>query len=135
MLYNVYVTYIGIYLPIKTCLSHHQFSSVAQSCPTLLRPCGTVACQAPLSMGFSRQGYWSGLPCPPTGDLPDPGIESVIKNLPTNAGDAGNMGLICGTIKKGEGRRTDAFKLWYWRRLLRVPWTARRPVNHKGDQS
>ena len=30
------------------------------------------------------------------------------------------------TIKKAEGRRIDAFKLWYWRRLLRVPWTARR---------
>ena len=30
------------------------------------------------------------------------------------------------TIKKAECRRTDAFKLWYWRRLLRVPWTARR---------
>ena len=29
-------------------------------------------------------------------------------------------------IKKAEHRRTDAFKLWYWRRLLRVPWTARR---------
>ena len=36
----------------------------------------TVACQAPLSMGFSRQEYWSGLPCPPPGDLPNPGIES-----------------------------------------------------------
>ena len=35
----------------------------------------TVACQAPLSMGFSRQQYWSGLPFPPPGDLPDPGIE------------------------------------------------------------
>ena len=35
----------------------------------------TVAYQAPLSMGFSRQEYWSGLPCPPPGDLPDPGIE------------------------------------------------------------
>ena len=35
----------------------------------------TVAHQAPLSMGFSRQGYWSGLPCPPPGALPDPGIE------------------------------------------------------------
>ena len=35
----------------------------------------TLACQASLSMGFSRQEYWSGLPCPPTGDLPDPGIE------------------------------------------------------------
>ena len=35
----------------------------------------TIACQAPLSMGFSRQEYWIGLPCPPPGDLPDPGIE------------------------------------------------------------
>ena len=30
------------------------------------------------------------------------------------------------TVKKAEHQRTDAFKLWYWRRLLRVPWTARR---------
>ena len=35
----------------------------------------TVAHQAPLSMGFSRQKYWSGLPCPLLGDLPNPGIE------------------------------------------------------------
>ena len=35
----------------------------------------TVACQAPLSMGFSRQEHWTGLPCPPPGDLPDPGIK------------------------------------------------------------
>ena len=35
----------------------------------------TVAHQAPLSMGFSRQENWSGLSCPPPGDLPDPGIE------------------------------------------------------------
>ena len=35
----------------------------------------TVAHQAPLSMGFPRQEYWSGLPCPPPGDLPDPGIK------------------------------------------------------------
>ena len=37
----------------------------------------TIASQAPLSMGFSRQEYWSGLPFPSTGDLPDPGIESM----------------------------------------------------------
>ena len=36
---------------------------------------GTVAHQAPLSMGFSRQEYWSGLPFPSPGDLSDPGIE------------------------------------------------------------
>ena len=37
----------------------------------------TIACQAPLSMGFSRQEYWSELPCPPPGDLLDPGIQLV----------------------------------------------------------
>ena len=37
----------------------------------------TVACQAPLSMRFSRQEYWSGLPFPSPGDLPDPGIRPV----------------------------------------------------------
>ena len=47
---------------------------VAQLCPTLWDP-WTAAHQAPLSMGFSRQGYWSGLPFPSPGDLPDPGIE------------------------------------------------------------
>ena len=35
----------------------------------------TVACQAPLSMGFPRKEYWSGLPCPSRGDLPNPRIE------------------------------------------------------------
>ena len=47
---------------------------VAKSCPTPVIP-WTVACQAPLPMGFSRQEYWSGLPFPSPGDLPDPGIE------------------------------------------------------------
>ena len=37
----------------------------------------TVACRAPLSMGFSGQENWSGLPCPPPGDLPDPGIKPM----------------------------------------------------------
>ena len=34
----------------------------------------TIALQAPLSVGFSRQEHWSRLPCPPPGDLPNPGI-------------------------------------------------------------
>ena len=46
----------------------------AKSCQTLVTP-WTVACQAPLSMGFSRQEYWSGLPFPSPGDLPDLGIK------------------------------------------------------------
>ena len=40
-----------------------------------LQPQWTVVHQVPLSMGFSRQEYWSALPCPPPGDLPNPGIE------------------------------------------------------------
>ena len=47
---------------------------VAKSCLTLVI-LWAVSCQAPLSMGFSRQEYWSGLPFPSPGDLPDPGIE------------------------------------------------------------
>ena len=41
------------------------------------------------------------------------------------------------TLKKAERRRTDAFELWCWRRLLRVPWTAKeiQPAHPKGDQS
>ena len=45
------------------------------SCVGLLVTLWTVARQAPLSMGFSRQGYWSGLPFPSPGDLPHPGIK------------------------------------------------------------
>ena len=45
----------------------------------------TAACQAPLSMGFSRQEYWSELPCPSPGDLPDPGIKSVSLTSPALA--------------------------------------------------
>ena len=39
------------------------------------------------------------------------------------------------TIKKLSAKEIDAFELWCWRRLLRVPWTARRSVNLKGNQS
>ena len=53
---------------------HYGGGLVAKSCPTLVTP-WTVACQASLSMGFSRQEYWSGLPFPSSGDLPNPGIE------------------------------------------------------------
>ena len=45
----------------------------------------TVAYQAPLSIGFSRQEYWSGLPYPAPGDLPDPGIELVTLKSPALA--------------------------------------------------
>ena len=45
------------------------------SCVRFFMTPWTVALQAPLSMGFPRQEYWSGLPFPPSGDLPDPGIK------------------------------------------------------------
>ena len=49
-------------------------SEVALSCLTRCKPMD-CSLQAPLSMGFSRQDYWSGLPFPSPGDLPNPGIE------------------------------------------------------------
>ena len=82
-------------------------------------------------MGFSRQEYWSGLP------LPSPMIklDSILKRgitllakvrivkamvLPVVMYGCENW-----TIRKAECQRSDAFKLWCWRRLLRVPWTAK----------
>ena len=59
----------------KICLSFYPHGGlVAKLCMTLATP-WTVARQAPLFVGFSRQEYWSGLPFPSPGDLPDPGIE------------------------------------------------------------
>ena len=46
----------------------------------------TTACQAPPSMGFSRQEYWSGLSCPPSSHLPYPGIKPVSLTSPALAG-------------------------------------------------
>ena len=50
-------------------------AKLPQLCLTLCYPMD-LALQAPLSMGFSSQEYWTGLPFPPAGDLPDPGIKS-----------------------------------------------------------
>ena len=50
-------------------------SEVAQLCPTLCDPIDCKAYNTPLSMGFSRQEYWSGLPFSSPEDLPNPGIE------------------------------------------------------------
>ena len=55
-------------------------SEVAQSCPSLCDP-WTVAYQAPGSMGFSRQEYWSGSSFPSPEDLPDPGIKPRCPSL------------------------------------------------------
>ena len=48
----------------------------------------TVAHQAPLSVGFPRQEYWSGYPCPLPGDVPDPGIELTVPEAPALQADS-----------------------------------------------
>ena len=60
--------------------SHGGGGLVAKWCQTLATS-RTVACQAPLSMGFSRQEYWNGLPFPSPGDLPRSGIKSMFPAL------------------------------------------------------
>ena len=67
------------------------------SCVQLFETLWTVAQQSPLSMGFSSQEYWSRLPCPPSGDLPDPGMEPASLMTPALAGGlfttrTGNLG-------------------------------------------
>ena len=59
-------------------------SEVTQSCLTLCDP-WTVVSQAPPSMGFSRQEYWSGLPLTSPRDLPDPGIKLGSPTLQTDS--------------------------------------------------
>ena len=134
----------------------------------LFVPLWIVAHQDPLSMGFSRQEYWTRLPCLPPGGIPDPGIKPTSPVAPALQTDfycwaTGkpmiNLGSIwnlksrditlltnvwivkamvfpvvmyrCESwiVKKAQSQRIDAFKLWCWRRLLRVPWTERRS-NH-----
>ena len=67
-------------VPVCVCLLSH-FNHV-QLCATLR----TVSCQAPLSMGFSEARILDGLPCPPPGDLPNPGIEPMSLMYPELAG-------------------------------------------------
>ena len=58
------------------------------SCVQLFETPWTVAYQASLSMGFSRQEYWSGLPSPPPGDLPKPGIKLMSPASPALQADS-----------------------------------------------
>ena len=103
------------------------------SCFRLFATPWTVARQAPLSMGFSRQEYWSGLPLPSRMTNLDNILKSRDITLPTKVRLVKAMvfpvvmyGCESWTVKKAECRRIDAFELWCWRRLLKVPWTARR---------
>ena len=75
-LHNSYV-----YLKVSVCMCVLSCSVMSDSATPW-----TEAHQAPLSMGFSRQEYRSGLPCPPPGDLPDPGVEPTSPASPALAG-------------------------------------------------
>ena len=79
----IYVTLSpGHHLPLLVCVL---CAKSLQWCPTLV-DLWTVACQAPLSMGFSRPEYWSGLPFSFPRDLPNPGIEPRPLMSPALAG-------------------------------------------------
>ena len=79
-----------------------------------------VAHQTPLSMRFSRQEYWSGLPFPPPGDLPDPGIEPASPTL-----QAGSLSM------SHQGRATEALgdqdsHVWQSPWVGKIPWKRKR---------
>ena len=86
--YSPWVTKSWIWLSdwtIKTKMQKIKVKVNSLSCVQLFATLWTVAHQAPLSMGFSRQEYWSGLPFPSPGDLPDPGIEPGSPALQSDA--------------------------------------------------
>ena len=75
LVYSAFVLYL---------LCVHVF--IQASCVCLFETPWTVAHQAPPSMGFPKQEYWSGLPFPPPGDLPNPGIKPISPVSPALAG-------------------------------------------------
>ena len=87
-----------------------------QSCVHLFVTVWTLANQAPLSMGFSRQGYWSGLPCPPPGDLPDPGIE------PSSLTSLALAGSLFTSKPPGKPHIVDVLVLYSFLWLNNIPW-------------
>ena len=84
---------LALLLPVHLALCMHVCMLSHFSCVHLFAAFQTVAHQAPLSMEFSRQEYWSGVPCPLPGDLPDSGVQSEspaypalqVDSLPTEA--------------------------------------------------
>ena len=74
---------------------------VTKSCPTLAAP-WTAACQAPLCMGFSRQEYWSGLPFPSPGDIPEPCIKPGSAALQADSllTELGGKPPLCSEVEK-----------------------------------
>ena len=89
-----------------------------RSCLTIFNPMDYIACQAPLSMGFFRQEYWSGLPCPPPGDIPDPCIKPTF--LISSASAGGFFTISTTWEAQGSMMSFQSFKaLWcYFNKML-----------------
>ena len=89
------------------------------SCVRLFVTLWTIAYQAPLSMGFSRQEYWSGLPFPSPGDLSDPGIEPRFPALEADALTSEPPGKPLGIL--GSGSQNKSAPCSKWERNLGTP--------------
>ena len=83
---------------------------VSSDCVWLFVTSWTIALQVPLSMGFSRQEYWSGLPFPPPGDLPDSGIRTESPESPASQG--GSLLLSCPKCDSRSSKSELKVKFW-----------------------
>ena len=83
----------------------------------------TVAHQAPLCLGFPRQEYWSGLPCPPVGDLPNSGIKPVSLTSPALAGRFFTTGVSWEAQSVYTMKKWSVVKSLSCVRLFATPWT------------
>ena len=83
----------------------------------------TVAHQAPLCLGFPRQEYWSGLPCPPVGDLPNSGIKPVSLTSSALAGRFFTTGVSWEAQSVYTMKKWSVVKSLSCVRLFATPWT------------
>ena len=93
------------------------------SCVWLFATPWTVACQTPLSMKFSKQEYWSGLPCPSPGDLPDPGIKPRSPVLQADSLLPESPGKTKWMSKGKHKKRKQISIILSWFSLLKIWWT------------
>ena len=119
--------------------SFHQFSSVAQSCPTPCNPVNHSTSSLPVHHQLPEftqtHVHWVGDAIQPSHPLSSPSPPSLSLSKHLLVFPVVMYGCENWTIKKTECRRIDAFKLWCWRRLLRVPCKEIQPVHPKGNQS